>query len=276
MSPLEQLALGGQALGRTWRAIGRSAPWVALLPLVALQAMTLAALAAPVHPATGWLVAGLAERIGGASSLHYPGAFRTLPLIFGRVDPVIAWLAGSLALGAATAAFASIHAGAPARARESLSTGLRRWPALAAAMLPACAVMAALDALAPAAAAGHGITYVLAPPAIAAGRLLVAWLAFHLAALVVLGGLGPLGALRALPRMWSRGLLTALLPLAVALTPLALPAVLLGDPSVIVDRGTPELVAALLAVRVALAALAIWTVAGTASLTFLVVGEDLR
>jgi hypothetical protein len=274
--PLEQMALGGESVARTWRAAGRAAPWVALLPLAAAQALALAALASPVHPASAWIVAGLVERLGGEAALHYPAGFRTLPLVFGLVDAVIAWLAGSLALGAATHAFASVHAGAPARAGESFAAAARRWPALVLAMLPFHAAAAALGGLTPGPAAGHGVTAMLAPPAIVLGRVLLVWLGFHLAALVMLGGHGALAAWRALPRMWSLGLFAALAPLAVALLPLALPAALLADPSLIVERGTPELVATLLAARVVLGAIAVWTVAGASSLTFLVAGEELR
>ncbi len=274
MSPQEQLALGGQALGRAARELLRAGPWAAFALLGALEALVLLALALPAHPALSWAVAPLAERVMGERALHYPDGFRLLPSLFGPVDAVLAWLVGSLAMGAASHAFAARFRGAPVSAGASFGAALRRWPALAIALLPAHAVIAGLGWIAPLFSSSHGIGSTTALPVFAVAPGVVVLLGFYLPALVMIGGRGGPGALAALPRAWARGLVAGVVPCLVTLAPVAVVQAFANAPGAIVERGTPELVAALLGARIALSLVASVLLSGAATLGFLAVVED--
>ncbi len=274
MSPMEQLALGLQSLGRSARALVRVGPWAPLALLGALELAALAVLTVPAHPALSWALAPLVVRVAGARALHYPDSFRALPGLFAWADGALWWLVGSLALGASSHAFAARFTGRPARAVESLAAAARRWPALVLALLPAHVALAAIGWLAPRFTSGGGLVSMAVAPVFVCARGLVVLLALYLPMLVMLGRRGAPAALAALPRAWSRGLFALLAPCVATLLPLALAGLVLDDPAPIVQRGTPELVAVLVAARVAAGLAIALTLVGAATMAYLVAVEE--
>jgi hypothetical protein len=273
MNALEQVALGAQALARTLRPPARAGAWWPFAILGAVELACLAALCVPAHPAVSWVLAPLVVGAAGERALHYPDGFAALPGLFAGVDSVLGWLLGSWAMGAAVHAFAAGFRKVPVPAGASLAEALRRWPALALCTLPVWLLLGALGAVGSSLAAAPGPAAELAPPAFAALRGLVVGFAFYLPALVMLQRLSGPAALAALPRAWGRGFWVALLPCAVALAPYAALGALLADPTPLVQRGTPELVAVLIGLRVAFGMAAGFVIAGSAALGYLATTE---
>ncbi len=273
MRPFEQLALGAQGLGRAVRELFRPALWAAFAPLAVVEVGLVVALTVPSHPAFAWAFAPLVARLAGERALHFPDGFRALPGLFARGDAVLLWLVGSLVAGAATHAFATFFRGGRPQAGAALAAAVARWPALALATLPAHLLLAALGFVA-ARTPGGGLGGILAPPLFAIARAAILLAALYLPALVMLERRGAPRALAALPRAWARGLLGGLLPCAVALLPPAILGGLLANPAPLVERGTPELVATLLGVRVALGLVAWFVALGAGTLVFLGAVEE--
>ncbi len=274
MSPLEQLALGGHALGRTCRELSRASLWGPLVLLGAVEGAALLALAEAAHPAVSWALAGWVAKAGGPRALHYPDAFRTLPALFAGVDRVILWLAGSLAIGAATHGFVARWLGRPVSAWASLAAALRRWPALALAVLPAHALLLALDAWVALVAQAPGLVAMAVTAMAPFLKGLVVWLALLLPALVMRGHESAPRALWLLPHAWARAQLATVAPALAVLLPYAALGALTANPGLIVDRGRPEMVAVLLAVRVLAGLLGTFVLVGATALAYLGAVEE--
>lgn len=276
MNALEQLALGGQGLARGARDLLRPAAWLAALPLLVLEALALLALAVPSHPLVGAWMAPLVARAAGERALHYPDGFATLPGLFDSAEALLLALVAPWMLGALVHAAGARLRGRPAGVGAALAAATRRLPALVLTLLPALIALLALAKVGAGLGARGGLAGGALVPALLGLRALVVMAAFPLPALVMLGGHGTFGALRALPAAWSRAGLCALVPVAVALGPAVIARMPLADPGLLVERGTPELVAAALALRLALAVAGLVALAGAAALVHLAMPEARR
>jgi hypothetical protein len=269
MSPLEQLALGGQGLARGARDLLRPSAWLTLLPLAALEGLALLALAVPTHPLVGAVMAPLVARTVGDRALHYPDGFAALPSLFGVAEAALWMLVAPWVAGALAHAAAARLRGRPVGAGDALGAALRRLPALVLALLPAQLTLLAIAKVGGDLVARGGLVGSALGPLLVIARALVVMAAFLLPARVMIGGCGVFGALATLPRAWARAGLGALVPVVVALAPLALAELPVADPSALVERGTPELVAVALALRAVLALAALVMMAGASALVHL-------
>jgi len=241
----EQITLAWLALARTAGTLFRPALWMPWILLGAVQAGVVLCLWWFAHPWVSWFMAPVLGRIGGEGLLQFPNALVLLPRLFGRMDLVVGAVFGSLAIGFATRLFADRFSGRPVGFGAAVALALRRAPAIVLALLPMNLLLVVFGlALEAAAARPAGII-------VQVGLLAAGWIvpiviqAFFLFAipLVVVGGLGIVGAMRALPATWRRGFWAAMLLGAIGLVVLV-PFQLLGAGSqTIVSRGNPDLVA---------------------------------
>lgn len=270
MSALEQLALAGQALGLSLRELRTGRLWTPWLALGALQLAALLALLAFAHPLLAWAVAPLVRAIGGEPALHYPDFYRTLPFLYSRVDLVLGSLAGAVATGWSTWLFAARWRRRVAGPGEAWAETAPRAVTLMLAQLPFQLLVLLFTTLIERSLADQGglvrrLGYFVALGGVAGLQALF----LYVPALIVLERRGLWRALAALPRAWARGLWAALLLGLVALLPL-LPLDALGQRSdLLVDRGSPELVAWLAAMQLLVALVVSFLLAGSSTLVYL-------
>lgn len=252
MSLSEQITLAWLALGRTLGAWLRPALWAPWLLLAAVQAGVVVCLWWFAHPWVSWFMAPLLVRIGGEGLLQFPNALVLLPRLFGRVDLVVGALFGSLAIGFATRLFADRFAGRPVEVGAAIGVVLRRAPAIVLALLP-MNLLLVLFGLALEWMAQRPAGLVVQVAMLAAGWtvpiLIQAFFLFAIP-LVIVGGHGAVGAMRALPDVWRRGFWAALLLGAVGLAILIPFQLLASGSQTIVARGNPDLVAWITLVQV--------------------------
>lgn len=271
MNPLEQVALGWQALRVAAREAGRARMWTPWLWPFAAQLLALVALVFAAHPLLSWAMAPAVDALAGRDVVRYPELFRRLPALAGRVELVIAATLGSLAAGASTRLFADAFLGRVPAPGAAIGEALRRAPALFIANLPVHAALLAL-ALALQASAGvrlSSLTRAALPLVVLGGGVVVQAAGAYASALVMLERRSAFPALLALPGTWAKGFLPALVLVGLC-TLLVLPLhALAGQTGLIVDRGLPELTAWLSALRSGVAVVAAFLVTGGASVLFL-------
>lgn len=266
----EQIALAWQALMHALRRTFDPALWAPWLLLGALQILLLGALCWMAHPWLSPVMAPLVARLAGAEALHYPALFAALPALYARLDLLLIALPGAFTLGASAALFAASFRGGTPRPGQALRLALTRWPALMAVNLPYHLL---------AFGAGLGIAVLVGPRggiAGAAGYLfalgasvLFQSLFLYVNALVAVGGCGVREAFAALPRTWSNGMASALVLGVLLLLPLLPLNLLMGAGGTIAGRGTPELVAFMLLVQIAVALYAGFLLSGASTLVYL-------
>ncbi|HTR96540.1 MAG TPA: hypothetical protein VMH61_01445 [Candidatus Acidoferrales bacterium] len=277
----ELVALGLLACGRAIRTAFRSAVALTWLPMLALQALVILALAVAAHPLLSGFMAPLLRAVSGDDALRYPQGFHRLPALAAQAWFFGAAIVGPLCTGAAARAFAASGAGRPALAGTALLEALRRWPSLWLAALPGALVVVGLDA-ALAQLAGvriSGPTRALLP--LLAGGLQIAAQAacFFPPMLVALEDLNPFVAIARIPSTLEHGFVPAavvLLLVAAVMQPFGWVAPwALGD----AGHDLPE-VSGVLAVAQGLALAAAGLIASGAGafayLAALAPGEELR
>ncbi len=268
MKVLEQLALAGQALRLTLRELRARRLWVPWLALGLLQCAVLLALVGFAHPLLAWAVAPFVRAIGGEPALHYPDFYRALPLLYAREDLVVGSLAGAVATGWSTRLFAARWR------RETLPAG-GAWAESAPwaltfvlAQLPFQLLVLLFTGLLDRLLAGQGgLAQRLGSLVTLGGVAGLQALFLYLPALVVLERRGLWSAFAGLPRAWARGFWAALLLALVALLPL-LPLAGLGS-SLLVDRGTPELVGWVTGMQLLVSLAVSFLLAGSSTLVYL-------
>ncbi len=270
MNALEQTVLAGQALWRTLRRMGSARLWTPWLVLGLVQALVLAALTAFARPWLAWVLAPLVRAGAGEAALHYPDFFRALPLLYDRADLVVAALVGSIATGWSVTLFASDWRGARVAVGEGWFRVAPRSLALVLVQLPFNVLAFGLSV-----AIGHllagrvGMTLRAGQAAGLAAMVVLQALFLYLPAVVVLERRGLGAAFAALPRTWARGFWAALVVGVAALLPL-LPLDFLGRrTNLLVERGTPELVAGLVVLDLLVGLLVSFLLAGSSTLVFL-------
>jgi hypothetical protein len=224
MTFVEALLLGAFCALRALREARRPAVAVSALgPAVALV-FAVIAFAWASHPAFSWAMVPLVRWLAGDGALRYPELYHRLPELAASARTAVAVLIAPLAAGAATRVYDDAFRGRRPRPLAATGEALRRGVALMAAALPVIAVTLALEAGQQALADFRlsGVTRVLVPYAVSLVTLFVRAGGFYAAALVMLGGRGPLDAIASLPGTWSRGYVPALvatLLLSLALVP---------------------------------------------------------
>jgi hypothetical protein len=270
MTGFEQSGLAIEGLWRTAREVGRRPLWGPWLALGALQLLVLLALVCFAHPWLSWVLAPFVRSLAGREALHYPGFFRSLPGLYGRADLALGVLAGSLAAGWSTWLFAARWRRRPTAAAETWRELAPRAVTLILVQLPFNVLVVLFTTLLDRALAGHGgLTRRLGDLASLAGLVVLQALFLYAPALVVLERRGAWDALRRLPRTWARGFWAAALLSAVLLL-LLLPLDAVGQRSdLLVSRGTPELVAWLVALQILAGMLMSFLLAGSSTLVYL-------
>jgi hypothetical protein len=270
MSPLEQFALGAQALWLTLKQLRSVRLWTPWLLLGLLQAGALVAIVDFAHPLLAWALAPLVRAIAGEPALHYPDLYRKLPLLYGRADLALGATAGAFAAGWSTWLFGARwrrHHPAPA---TGLAEAGPHALTLVLAQLPFPVLVLALTYVLDRGLAGQGGMVRRAGYLLALGGAVGLQAAFlYVPALVVLERRGLWVTFAALPRTWGRGFWAALLLGAVAVGVL-LPFDQLGQRSdLLVDRGNPELVGWLMALQLLVGLGVSFLLAGSATLVYL-------
>lgn len=123
MSPIEQFALGLQALRFTLMEWTRAKLWAPFLGPFVVQIALVVAFAWTAHPLLSWALAPIVARLVGANALHYPELFRRLPELVLRADLLVTLTAGALATGAGTRLFAQAFSGRPPDLRAADGRG---------------------------------------------------------------------------------------------------------------------------------------------------------
>jgi len=270
MKVLEWLTLSFQSLRHTLPQLVRLGLWLWVVPLAAAELAVVGLLWNATHPAVSWLVAPWLARLTGDDTLHYPRTFELLPALFRHADVPLGVIFGAIGIGAATPAFAARFEGRPVAARAALGEAFRRAPALIAVLLPLHLVPYLLTGvLGDALGRRGGLVARVAPLLVIGGALVVQAAWFYAASLVMLERRPVLAALRALPSTWGVGFGPALLvstATLVILVPLQVPGV---TPTLLVERGTPELVGVLTLIHVAAGWINAFVLTGTATLLYL-------
>jgi hypothetical protein len=272
VNPIEQIILAWEGLRRSLRHAGAGSLWVPWILLASVQLAALCVLIFFAHPAFSWFMAPLLESAGGDALLRYPNLFRVLPGLYGRAALVISALVGAVLGGAAVWLFARRLQGRPASSAEGLGRALRRAPALVIANLPATALvtlmLTGLESVLAAVDGPRLIEQAARYGGLAMAILLQAIFAY-VSADVMLGGGGVGAAWRALGERVASGYWAALV-LSVTLFLPHLPSYWLGRlGGTVVQRGTPELMAALVGVEIALGAVTSWMMSGAVALVYL-------
>jgi hypothetical protein len=270
MKMLEQLALAGRALWLTLRELRAGRLWTPWLVLGVLQCALLIALLGFAHPLLAWALFPFVRAIGGEPALHYPDFYRALPFLYSRADLVMGSLAGAVATGWSAWLFAAHWR------RDELAAG-RAWAEIAPraltlvlAQLPFQLLVLLLTGLfdrAPAVQEGlaQRLGYLVTLGGVAGLQALF----LYLPALIVLERRGLWSAFAGLPRAWARGFWAALLLGLVGLLPL----VSFAGPGqwsdLLVDRGSPELVGWVMAMRLIVGLAVSFLLAGSSTLVYL-------
>jgi hypothetical protein len=270
VNALEQLALAGQALQLTLRELRVVRLWAPWLALGALQLAGLTALLGFAHPLLAWALVPFVRITGGEPALHYPGFYRVLPYLYARADLVVGALAGAVAAGWSTRLFAARWRRQAAQPGEAWAETAPRALTLILAQLPFQVLVLLFTGLLERALAGQaGFVRRLGYLAGLGGVVGLQALFLYLPALIVLERQGLRQAFAGLPRAWARGLWAAFLLGLVALLPL-LPLDALGQRSdLLVDRGTPELVAWLTGAQLLVGLAVSFLLAGSSTLVYL-------
>jgi hypothetical protein len=276
----EQLAVGWQAIARTLARLAHPAPWLPLALLGVFQLASLAMLWWFAHPAVSWFMAPVLQHAGGDPLLHYPNVFRLLPELYGRVDLVLGATVGAVAVGAATRIFADEFQGRPAAPAIALQSAIDRGVTLVLVSLPfnllVFALSFGLDWFLSSRGSG-GLVRQLSDAIVLSASVILQSLFFYVVCDVMIGRRSVIGALAGVPRAAARGFWAALvigILLALPLLPLHF---LSNHSSLLVERGAPELVGALVVVEIAIGLVLWFGLAGSATLVYLtLVWEETR
>ncbi len=270
MSPLEQVALAGQAIWHTLRRMGTTPLWIPWLALGAVQGAVLLGLLHFARPWLAWAVAPLVRAGAGEAALHYPDFFRALPGLYTRADLVVVALAGAILTGWSVALFAAGWRGTRPAPRAAWAAVAPRALALVLVQLPFNVLAFALSAGIGLLLEGRGGIVLRVGGMAGLGAMVVLQALFlYLPAVVVLEGRGIAGAFAALPRTWVRGFWAGLVLGAAALLPLLPLDALVGQADLLVERGTPELTAWLTALQLLVGLAVSFLLTGGATLVYL-------
>jgi hypothetical protein len=195
-----------------------------------------------------------------------------MPALYARVDIVVGAVVGSIAIGAATKLFAAHAWGRAPRVGEALGSAWHKALTLIAVNLPFNLLVVGLS---------YGVEWWVtrrssgpmvqraAYGMVLAGSVVLQSLFFYVSALVMLEGRGVLHTLAALPQSWARGFWAAVLVGSLLLLPLLPIQFLSGHSSMLVDRGSPELVGWMVLLQW-LVELVLWfLLAGTSTVLYL-------
>jgi len=272
MSVIEQLTVAWQALLHTAADLRRGALWVPLLVLGAVQLAVVELMWWFAHPAVSWFMAPLLSRLAGPEVLRYPNVFRVMPGLYAQVDVVLGAVVGSVMVGAATMLFAAHARGQSPQVGEALGSAWKKALTLIVVNLPFNLLVVALS---------YGLEWWIAQRGSGAmvqrlsygvvllGSVTLQAFFFYVAALVMLEGRGVVGTLAALPHSWARGFWAALLVGTLLLIPLLPIHLLSGNSSMLVDRGSPELVGWMVVIQWALGLVLWFLLAGTSTVLYL-------
>jgi hypothetical protein len=283
VNAFEQVAIGWQALVRSAERLRRPALWIPALVLGAVEWGVVALLCEFARPAVSWFMVPLMRRAGGDALLRYPSLYVALPSLFARADIVIAATLGTVVMGTLTLQFAAAFRGVPLRSAAAWLAAVRRAPALVLANLPVHVLLFAfasgVDAWLLSRGSG-GLVRKLSGLIVAGSGIGIQALWFFVTSEIVLGGRGAFGAWTAMPRAALRGFWAALL-ISILSALALLPFTMLAERSAtIVNRGVPELVAALTVAQIAVAIVRTLLVSGSAAMIYLALvephGEDRR
>lgn len=272
MSLLVQITHAWQALLHTVSYLRRGSLWVPLLLLGALQLAAVGLLWGFAHPAVSWFMAPLLARIAGAEVLRYPNVFRVMPGLYAQIGVLLGAVVGSIVIGAATVLFAAHARGRSARISEALGSAWRKGLTLIAVNLPFNVLVVALS---------YGLEWWIsrrgsgvmvqraAYVTVLAGSVVLQSMFFYVSAVVMLEGRGVVGTVAALTRSWARGFWAAMLVGVLLVIPLLPIHFLSGRSSMLVDRGSPELVGWMVLTQWALELVLWFLLAGTSTVLYL-------
>jgi len=279
VSVFEQVALAWQCAVVAARQSVRPAMWIPWLPVLLLNAAALTALIGFAHPAFSWLMLPWIRAVAGPSALHYPDCFRALPLLQARAAFAIDAIAGVLASGAATWMFAERFAGRVASPGDAMRRGLGRFPTFFTVSLPwavlTLALTVGLDVWL-GSRGSSGLTVKVFQTAAVALLVGAQSVSLWLPPIVMLEQAGIADTYRLLPRRLTQGSAGSLaLTLAALLVHVPVQE-LLRRVDAIVDRGRPEIVAALVIAESILSLLTSFVIAGAMTLTHRAIVEEER
>lgn len=272
MSLLVQLTYAWQAMLHSLAYLRRGTLWVPLLLLGALQLAVVGLLWGFAHPAVSWFMAPLLARLAGAEVLRYPNVFRVMPGLYAQMGVVLGAVVGSVAVGAATVLFAAHARGRPASVGEALGAAWRKGLTLIAVNLPFNLLAVALS---------YGLEWWIARrgsgpmvqratyAGVLAGSIVLQSMFFYVSALVMLEGRGVMGTMAALTQSWARGFWAATLVGIMMVIPLLPIHMLSGRSSMLVDRGTPELVGWMVLMQWGLELVTWFLLAGSSTVLYL-------
>ncbi|NOT33765.1 MAG: hypothetical protein HOP12_06290 [Candidatus Eisenbacteria bacterium] len=277
MNPLEQIALAGHALALVARASLHPRLWIPWLPLILVELAWLALLAGFAHPAVSGVMAPLLTAISGDAVLHYPNVFRILPGLHARGAFVIVATLGSIVVGASVWVFDELWAGRTPHPGVALGEALRRAPALIVAQAPLHLLTVVLTFGLAGWMEGRGSSGIT----VRALGLLATLAATVLQALFLLvpvhvmrASRSPLGAWLEIPRVFMRAGVTVVV-LSTLVTVAGFPLEFLARfTERLVERGRPELVAAMVVAQIGFATLAGFVLAGAAVVCYRTRVED--
>lgn len=268
MNPLEQLAVGWLATGRSVREWRTWAPWApALAGALAHSALVLAIVFA-AHPLLSWAMAPWLRAVSGDDALRYPELFRRLPGIVTRADRWWMPLYSPLLAGWATALFAVTFHGRERLPATSRRETLGRASTLVLASLPFHLLIAAIAVGESSMLAGRvsTVTRALAPQVAQLLATVVRAVLLLVAPVVVLERRGLRGTLIALPGAAQHAFLGALMIAVLAsLLPMPFDA-WAARSAALVASGLPEKVAVVVLLRGAAQAVSLVFAAGAAAL----------
>ncbi|MBI1799886.1 MAG: hypothetical protein HYR73_09420 [Candidatus Eisenbacteria bacterium] len=277
MNAFEQVAVAWQALLRSAAKLRRAGMWIPLLVFGATQFLVLASLWSFAHPLVSWFMVPLLHRIGGDGLLRYPNVFRVMPALFGQADLALGATVGAISVGALTIRFAAGARGTPIGAGSALGLAARRALPLVLANLPFNVLVFALS---------FGLDWWLASRGsggavrkfsglvVLSGSIVLQSVFFFVTCEVVLAGHGVLGALAAVPRAAARGFWAAMFLGVLLVLPLLPIQMLSGRSSMLIDRGSPELVGWMLVAQIVIELVIWFLLAGGATLIYLTLIEE--
>jgi hypothetical protein len=271
MNVFQQLALAGHCMVATLGELRRGRLWVPWLAFGLVQFAALLLLAGFAHPLVSPVMAPLVTRIAGPDALHYPNVFRVLPALHARLAFVLDALVGVVAIGAATRLFAARFAGEPIPAAAGIREAAGRWGTLVIAHLPLQLLVLLVtfgipEWLHTRGSAGMTVRFGLLAGIL--GVILIQVVFVLIAPLVILAGHGVRETWHELPPLIGQVGIAAF-AIVVTATVVTWPVQILGRfADRVVDRGTPELVIALVCVQIAAALIAAFVTAGSVTLVY--------
>jgi len=271
MNVFQQLALAGHCMFATLGELRRGGLWVPWLAFGLVQFAALLLLAGFAHPLVSPVMAPLVTRIAGPDALHYPNVFRVLPALHARLAFVLDAVVGVVAIGAATRLFAARFAGEPIPAAAGIREAAGRWGTLVIAHLPLQLLVLLVTFGIPEwlhARGSAGMTVRFGLLAGILGVILIQVVFVLIAPLVMLAGHGVRETWHELPRLLGQVGIAAF-AIVVTATVVTWPGQILGRfADRVVDRGTPELVIALVCIQIAAALIAAFVTAGSITLVY--------